>query len=289
MAENFKKEHLSAYESEEVPSWPVFGMTALRLKTRFPDPITRNDVHPSDYHLALAKALATGDWDSLTAFIELTAEEKRLAFLETISWYDQNAPEYTEAIKNIVSMDQIKDFVERIPANGRILDAGCGGGRDCGVFENMGFMPVGLDLSQGMIAAAKKDHPDIEFIRSNFMEIPYPDNTFDGLWSHASIHHLGDVDSVKRSLNEFNRVLKKGSVIHIATQAQTGDKDAVIVKDELAEHNRFYRYFTLEQLESLMAESGFRDIRITHHKETDDVVSTKRSKVEWLIALAAKG
>jgi len=283
-----KKEYLTPYKAVETPAWPVFGMTALKLRTIFTDPKTGEDIHPTENDLAHANALVTGDWDSLNEFTELTDEEKRLAFWETISWYDKNAPEYTDAIKNIVSMNQVKDFIDRIPANGRILDAGCGGGRDCGVFENMGFRPVGLDLSQGMITAARKDHPEIDFIRSNFIKIPFPDNTFDGLWSHASIHHLGDLDSVKMSLREFNRVLKKGSIIHIATQAQTGDKDTIIIKDELAEHNRFYRYFTLKQLESMIAEAGFKDIRITHHKETDDDVSTKRKNVEWLIALAIK-
>jgi ubiquinone/menaquinone biosynthesis C-methylase UbiE len=275
-------------EDGKIVEWPTYGMTALRLMTVFPDPITGKDAHPSQQDMALAKALLTGDWTPLSQFVGLTPQEEQLASTETILWYDLNAPDYIKKIESVLSIDQASAFIAQIPSSGKILDVGCGGGRDCQYFTSHGYETVGIDLSQGMIRTAQKTHPDLKFIQASFLSIPFPDNSFEGLWSHASIHHLGEFVDVENSLKEFFRVLKRGGIIHLATQAKTGDKDTTIIKDTLAEHNRFYRYLSLSQANELLISAGFRILSITQHKETDDEVNTGRKNVEWVIALAIK-
>ena len=83
----------------------------------------------------------------------------RLESQATINWYNQNAPEYTRSIRKIVSEDQIKAFTSLLPSGARVLDAGCGGGRDAEIFAKQGYKVVGLDLSKGMLNEAKKTKP----------------------------------------------------------------------------------------------------------------------------------
>lgn len=275
-------------EEGVVVEWPTFGMTALSLMSSRTDRGTGATIYPTDYERALARALLTGNWGPLRQFHDLTLEEEVGASAETIKWYDLNARQYTERIRQVLSVDQLRDFLLGIPVGGIILDAGCGGGRDSNYFFQHGFIPVGIDLSRGMISESKKTFPLIHFLQMDFRSLHFADEIFDGVWTHGSIHHLGTMEDVVASLHEFYRVLKTGGTIHIATQAKTKSKDTIIVTDELSNHNRFYRYFTLSQLQDLLKFIGFRVVSITQHKETEDEVSTGRKNVEWIVALAIK-
>jgi len=51
-------------------------------------------------------------------------------FRDTIEWYNQNASKYAVAVAGKASLDQVDDFVEVLFAGARVLDAGCGPGRD---------------------------------------------------------------------------------------------------------------------------------------------------------------
>lgn len=275
-------------EEGEVTEWPTFGMLALRLMTVFPDPETGQDVHPSDYDLAMARALLTGDWSIMRQFSDLTPEEERGAAAETILWYDINAGDYTKKIEAVLSLDQIEPFLDKVPKGGLILDAGCGGGRDSAYFSSLGYATIGIDLSSGMISSASEANPQLDLLQASFLNLPFQDASFDALWAHASIHHTGTIVDIEKSLREFGRVLKKNGVIHLATQAKTRDKDASIILDTLSGHNRFYRYLTLSQVEELLATVGFRILSLAQHKETDDEIGAGRKSVEWIVALAVK-
>jgi len=206
---------------------------------------------------------------------------------ETLNWYKNNAASYAAAIENIVSWDQVTEFTSLLPWQGLILDAGCNGGRDCRVFAKMGYKSIGLDLVRTSLKIAKvKNHS--EFINADFFNTPFPDNCFDGLWVHASIHHLETFNDVASVFKEFFRILKPLGIIHLATQAQTSEQKTTIVFDTLAKAERFYRYFTGQELRGLFVNSGFEPIQINQHKEISDKVNGGRGDVEWLVALARK-
>ena len=76
-------------------------------------------------------------------------------------------------------------------------------------------MPIGIDLSKSLIEIARNKHPDIEFRQGNILNLPFEDESFDGVWAHASLVHLETTEEVVRALREFNRVLKPGGVMLI--------------------------------------------------------------------------
>ena len=56
---------------------------------------------------------------------------KRQGIMETtLSWYKENAPLYAEETKNSLVYDALGEFLSRVEEKGRILDLGCGSGRD---------------------------------------------------------------------------------------------------------------------------------------------------------------
>lgn len=220
--------------------------------------------------------------------IELMRRETKRGFCDTITWYDTHATEYAASIANVVSFEQIESFISRLPPNGEILDAGCGGGRDLEEFAKRNFKTTGIDLTPGLLQIARKRSPNSLIVHGNFLHTNFPNRSFDGIWVHASMHHLETMKEVHQGFSEFHRLLKPGGILHLATQAKTGKNNTAMVVDTLAGQARFYRYLTLEQVRELHKKAGFKILEISKHKETDDNVNTGRKNVEWIVSLAIK-
>ncbi|MEX0896364.1 MAG: class I SAM-dependent methyltransferase [Patescibacteria group bacterium] len=208
-------------------------------------------------------------------------------FKETIEWYDHNAQQYAEASKDLVSHDQLAAFVELLAEDSRILDAGCGSGRDTALLSSKGLNTIGLDLSSGLIAEARKRFPDQEFIAGSFLALPFNDESFDGVWAHASLVHLETETDVKQALTEFKRVLKTGGILHVLVKAQTAADKTAVVSDKLSGHDRFFQYFTLDEVSSLLQEHNFEVIQSEQYNEAERDPNG-RPEVEWIAVLSKK-
>ncbi|KKS30716.1 MAG: Methylase involved in ubiquinone/menaquinone biosynthesis [Parcubacteria group bacterium GW2011_GWA2_43_11] len=176
---------------------------------------------------------------------------------DTIDWYDSNAEKYCAGGDKVTFENNAKILLGKLKSNPKVLDAGCGDGRDSQTLSSLGATVVGIDLSQGMIELAKKNRHGIQFLHADFLSIPFPDASFDGIWSHASLVHLDTLIEVKQALDEFNRVLKPEGWLYIYVKEQKGSEETAIVSDSLSNHERFFRYFTKEQLSTLLEESGY--------------------------------
>lgn len=208
-------------------------------------------------------------------------------FQDTIEWYNQNADQYAQATFQTASPKEIDQFAKLLSKRAKVLDAGCGGGRDTDLLSKKGLKAIGLDLSSGLIKVARKTFPEPEFVEGNMLSLPFPDSDFDGVWSHASLLHLETVEEVKKALQEFSRVMKHAAVLHVLVKAQTGESKTAVVTDSLSKHDRFFQYFTKPELQNLLKDSGFDLISIEQYKETDRNPKG-RPEVEWILALARK-
>lgn len=206
---------------------------------------------------------------------------------DTIDWYNANAEQYATTTEEHAQTEQIDDFVGLVVKNGKVLDVGCGGGRDSALLQEKGLNPIGIDLSIGLIEEAKKRHPKIDFRHANMLDIPFPNDSFDGVWAHASLLHLETQEDVRIALSEFSRITKAGGILHALVKAQTGDRKTAIVADALSNHDRFFQYFTQEEVSNLLIDAGFGVIKTEQYKETDKDPKG-RPEVEWILALAKK-
>lgn len=202
---------------------------------------------------------------------------------DTINWYDANAEKYAADSDGITFEKTAQQFLEKLHPNPKILEVGCGSGRDAITLSELGAEVTGLDASEGLIEVAKKKSLDIEFLVGNFLNLPFQDETFDGVWSHASLVHLDTIEDVKSALSEFYRVLKIDGYLYVYVKKQNGEKKTAVVSDTLSNHDRFFRYYTEEELQALLEESGF---TITEVKTEEDVHG--RNEVTWLKLLAKK-
>ena len=93
------------------------------------------------------------------------------------------------------------------------LDAGCGGGRYSVALKGLGLGQVtGVDMSDTGLAdgkerVARAGITEVEFKKGNVLDLPFPDETFDFVWSSGVVHHTSDI---QKGVCELLRVLRKG-------------------------------------------------------------------------------
>lgn len=107
---------------------------------------------------------------------------------KTITYYNQNARSYTAATQTLDFRSIQDHFLSRMPQSARILDFGCGSGRDTRYFLNHGFQVDAVDGSSEMCRIAG-EYTGIPIRQMLFQELDTVD-TYDGIWACASILHL---------------------------------------------------------------------------------------------------
>lgn len=210
--------------------------------------------------------------------------KKDIGFQETIAWYEANAPQYTRTVQNLANVDLIDQFVQAVGPGGRVLDVGCAGGRDAAIFKESGLDPVGIDISTSMIHIARENNRDIEFYLGNFIHMPFPNQSFDGVWAHACLLHLETVGEVVEALKEFYRVLKPKGILHVFVKKQQGKDKTMAVIDSISGHKRFFQFFSSSEIKKLVTEQGFEIIE----QNDNHPDNSQRKEVVWIHILAKK-
>ena len=95
----------------------------------------------------------------------------------------------------------------------KILEVGCGPGAHTWYLSREGFSVYSVDGSPTAIATARKrlysEGLEAELILGDLVELPYPDNNFDGAIDVAAME-CNTLENIKRILSEAYRVLRPG-------------------------------------------------------------------------------
>src|SRR5439155_24734642 len=104
-------------------------------------------------------------------------KQKEIAFYDghaAVDSYDVFTPESNmHLIETCVRVAGLK-------RGGRIADLGCGSGVFTGLLYELGFRPVGLDISPKLIALGRKKYPEVEFLEGDVEHLPFPSSSLDG-------------------------------------------------------------------------------------------------------------
>ncbi|MCG5469768.1 class I SAM-dependent methyltransferase [Micromonospora sp. LAH09] len=92
---------------------------------------------------------------------------------------------------------------------GPVADVGCGTGRITAHLRTLGVDAFGIDLSPGMIAVARRDHPGLRFEVGSMTDLDLADGSVAGLIAWYSLIHIPD-DQLDAVLGHFHRVLRPG-------------------------------------------------------------------------------
>ncbi len=98
----------------------------------------------------------------------------------------------------------------RVAAGQRLLDVGTGPGVAAAAARARGVAATGVDVSPGMIALARQEHPCIDFQVAEATELPFPDAMFESVICNFALSHFPKPDA---ALAECVRVLVPGGVL----------------------------------------------------------------------------
>ena len=156
----------------------------------------------------------------------------------------------------------------------RVLDAGCGAGRMSRYLADRGCLVEGVDLSPGMVAMARRDHPDLVFTVASLTDLPYPDDQFAGVLLWYSIIHTPPAGQA-RIFAEVSRVLRPGGQVLVGFQYGEGSRDVSAAYRRLGHHVRLERHlFTADDVAARLEAVGLREVcrlvRRAQGSERDD-------------------
>jgi ubiquinone/menaquinone biosynthesis C-methylase UbiE len=104
-------------------------------------------------------------------------------------------------------------IVEKLDS-GTVLDVACGTGTLLAMAEKKGLKCTGIDLSEGMLAQARRKVPGAECRQASYYKIPYPEESFDYVVATNALS--GSHIDARKVLGEMLRVCKKGGRVYIA-------------------------------------------------------------------------
>lgn len=136
----------------------------------------------------------------------------------TRAFYDGDPEGYSESTFGNDVSDIRRRFLSRLDPGARILDLGCGSGRDTLAFREAGCEVVPVDGSEGMCRVASSNLGS-EVGRLDFLELDYEDE-FDGVWACASLLHL-KADQIPVVLGLICRALRKGGAAYVSFKEGT--------------------------------------------------------------------
>ncbi len=173
---------------------------------------------------------------------------------ETVASYDQNAAHYAATWGNLRLERALAAFASRVVVPRRVLDLGCGPGRDIEHLAQLGCWGVGLDSSPGMLVEARRRFPTVPFVLADLRSVPLASGTLDGVWACASLLHLPRCQ-LPIALTQIARLLQRpGGVLYLALKDGQGEQWLV---DDRG-HRRFFSFYQFSEVETSLHQAKFR-------------------------------
>lgn len=190
----------------------------------------------------------------------------------TIDAYDKISSEFHERNSAPLYEEQYGLFKSFTDGN-KLLEIGCGTGRDAEELLKVGFEYTGIDASEGMLRTANERVKGGSFLKSDFESLIFPDQSFDCFWAAATFLHVSKKD-IDKVLQETKRVLKKGGTGFISLKQKTAIGEGYIIESKAGGIERYFAFYTPEEAPSVLSRNGFEIL--------SNVTKTEKDGTNWL-------
>jgi SAM-dependent methyltransferase len=143
----------------------------------------------------------------------LTSDELEALSSRTLSYYDNSAQSFAAGTRDHDVSQNYAALLGAIegPPPFRILDFGCGPGRDLAYFRKLGHEAVGLDGSAQFVAMAR-EATGCEVLHQSFLDLSLEPARYDGIFANASLFHV-PTQELPRVLGQLRDALAPRGVL----------------------------------------------------------------------------
>lgn len=193
----------------------------------------------------------------------------------TLEHYDRHAESFWQGTKDHDVSQNRSALLERLTGAGpyRILDFGCGPGRDLRAFRELGQAVVGLDGCKKFVEFAR-GYGGCEVWCQDFLHLELPVEYFDGIFANAALFHVPSQE-LPRVLKHLHATLKPDGVLFSSNPR--GENE------EGWSGGRYGVFYNLERWRELVTAAGF--VEITHYYRP---AGLPRERQPWLASLWRK-
>ena len=192
---------------------------------------------------------------------------------KTIEYYNAHADAFAQSTASL-DFHEVQDrFLARMPKGARILDFGCGAGRDSKYFAEKGFEVVAVDGSEELCRVAKQI-AGITVKQMLFTELDETES-YDGIWACASILHLR-MEELQDVFQKMIRATRWGGFIYASFKYGTREE---------YRGERYFLDFTEEKFADFV--KRFPEIMLVEQWVTADV-RPGRGDEKWLNLILQK-
>lgn len=187
--------------------------------------------------------------------------DKALKKLVTLNSYDVSASQYAINTEALHPQKEVQKFLEMLPSRkAKILDIGCGPGRDAKIFVEHGLDVIGIDFSSKMVEISRKNVPQGTFQLMDIESLVFPAETFDGAWANCSLLHIPK-KNMPVVLKNIWTILKPNGCLYISLKQDRLD-ELCTPDGRYGGLEKFWSFYEENDLMTLLNESGFKIIDI---------------------------
>lgn len=192
-------------------------------------------------------------------------------------YYESNAEGYARRTLDADMGAQQARFLAHIPQGGRILDVGCGAGRDLAAFREGGYAAEGIEPAEALAAIARR-HSGAP-VRVLPVQALTDEGRYHGIWACASLLHLRRAE-LPKALARLGRALQPGGVLWVSLKDGRGQH----VERGQAGGWRLTTLYAPDELRRIIASIDTLQLLTLEH----EIEERQTGPVRWLVMLARR-
>lgn len=174
---------------------------------------------------------------------------------KVVEIYDKIAEEYSRIFdKDFSDKEFLDKFSSHLEPKAKILDLGCGTGREAEYLVNKGFSVEGIDLSEKMLEIAKRNYPNLLFRKMDIRELQYDKESFSAIWAGYSLFHIKKDEFIK-TVSDIGNILKPKGIFGLVMQEGSGE---IEVDEPLLPGEKIYVcLYNFDELKEILQNNDF--------------------------------
>lgn len=200
---------------------------------------------------------------------------------QTIEYYQNNANELLERYESADVENLHESLLKVFPIGSKLLEIGCGSGRDANFLLKNDYDVYGIDASDAMLKAAELAHPELKG-RLTCVTLPnqigFPNSSLDGVYAIATLMHLSKTE-IRQVLFNIFEILKPEGKLLFSVSVCRSDTD----ENGFDAKGRFFNEIPPQGWMEMCRKVGFEILKTSLSED-----GLSRKSIKWFNCLASK-